>query len=218
MFKENTHTQIEDYPIFSSYSNFMIDDINVDKSIQKSIIEKSMLETCVAFLKVEDKGEKILGNSTIEIYFGSFRIYEISLTDEKNAEKIKCFRRYSNFVKLDKKLRDHYPYYIIPELPPKNPLLKIKNPSDQEFYQTREKGLNFYLNSLFNKSNLSNTLFFKKFLNDPEFVYNFLISKDEEYFATNECITGFPIHEKYTKSIKNKMKNLLFGYFQYNII
>ena len=170
MYKEiNLNCPQEEYPIFSSYTYFPTD-IHQDKSINKSIIEKTMVETPKSCLKIEDRGEKQFNNSIVENYFGSFRVYEISMIDEKSSLKIKCFRRYSNFVILDKFLRSKYPFYIIPELPPKNPLLKIKNYTDQEFYLSREKSLNFYMNFLFLNPNLNNTSYFKKFLNDPEFV------------------------------------------------
>jgi len=175
MFREiniNTH---EEYPIFESCNNISPQDIVIDKTINKSFIEKTMIET-KSYLKIEDHGEKQFGKSIVENFFGSVRLYEISFTDENNLVKIKCFRRYSNFVKLDQVLRQIYPYYIIPQLPPKNPLMKIKNyPADQEFFGTREKGLNFYINFLYSNPNLSNTNYFKKFINDPEFVVYFNI-------------------------------------------
>ena len=172
MFREINLITHEEYPIFASCNNISQDGYITENNINKSFIEKTMVET-KSFLKIEDHGEKQFGKSIVENYFGSVRIYEISMTDENNFVKIKCFRRYSNFVKLDQALRQQYPFYIIPQLPPKNPLMKIKNyPADQEFFANREKGLNYYINFLFSYNNLSSSNYFKKFINDPEFVIN----------------------------------------------
>ena len=173
MYQEiSLNNPLEEYPIFSSYTHFPTNEINNEKSINNSIIEKNMVEAPKTFLKIEDLGENQFNNSLLENYLGSYRVYEITMIDEKNLVKIKCFRRYSNFFNLDKVLRANYPFYIIPELPQKNPLLKIKNfPLDQEFYISRRRGLNYYVNFILNNSNLNNTKYFKKFLNDPEFVF-----------------------------------------------
>ena len=111
------------------------------------------------FLLLEDKRNK---NE-------SFRNYEISLIDEKNEKKIKCYRRFSNFDALNLKLRERYSFLIIPSLPKKNykvTIIKLV----EEFYSNRTRNLNSYLNYLFRHEVLSMSIEFTKFLNDAEFV------------------------------------------------
>lgn len=111
------------------------------------------------FLLLEDKRNK---NE-------SFRNYEISLIDEKNEKKIKCYRRFSNFDALNLKLRERYSFLIIPSLPKKNYKVKIIK-LEEEFYSNRTRNLNSYLNYLFRHEVLSMSIEFTKFLNDAEFV------------------------------------------------
>jgi hypothetical protein len=112
------------------------------------------------FLSLEDKINK---NE-------SFRNYEISLIDQKDEKKIKCYRRFSFFDALNNKLREKYPYLIIPSLPKKNYKTKILT-LEEDFYNERKKRLTHYINYIFKHENLNNSLELNKFLNDPEFVF-----------------------------------------------
>ena len=110
-------------------------------------------------LMVEDRGYK---NE-------NFRNYEIILIDEKNEKKIKCYRRFSNFDSLNQKLREKYPYIIIPSLPKKNYKVKLIN-LKEEFYSNRTRHLKSYINYIFKHEILKNSIHFAKFLNDAQFV------------------------------------------------
>jgi hypothetical protein len=112
------------------------------------------------YLIVEDKGFNKNEN---------FRNYEISLMDEKNERKIKCYRRFSNFDSLNLKIREKYPYIILPSLPKKNYKVKLIN-VEEEFYESRTRYLRTYINYIFRHEVLKDSIEFNKFLNDAEFV------------------------------------------------
>jgi hypothetical protein len=110
-------------------------------------------------LTVEDKGYKK----------ENFRNYEIALIDEKGEKKLKCYRRFSNFDSLNQKLRERYPFVIIPTFPKKNYKVKLIT-VEEEFYWSRTKSLKAYLNYLFRHDTINICPEFVKFLNDAEFV------------------------------------------------
>ena len=117
------------------------------------------INKCYPHISVEDKG----------FNYENYRNYEISYIDDKNTKKIKCYRRFSNFDMLNLKLREKFPFVIIPSLPKKNYAVKIINLTG-EFYLNRGRELNFYLNYIFNHEILKNSNEFLKFLNDADFV------------------------------------------------
>ncbi len=124
--------------------------INVKKN--NKIVEPHIL--------IEDKGFKNEG----------FRNYEISFINMNEEKIIKCYRRFSNFDSLHKKLKEKYPYVIIPSLPQKNYATKIIN-LGEDFYENRLQELNFYINYIYKHEILKNSNEFMKFLNDTQFVY-----------------------------------------------
>lgn len=134
-------------------SRFFEMPLQINTSITKTNIKQP-------YLSLEDKGYK---NE-------SFRNYEISLIDEKNEKKIKCYRRFSFFDALNNKLKEKYPYLIIPSLPKKNYKTKILT-LEEDFYRERKNRLKSYINYIFKHECLRNSIELNKFLNDPDFVY-----------------------------------------------
>lgn len=108
---------------------------------------------------IEDKGYKNEG----------FRNYEISFINMNEDKIIKSYRRFSNFDSFHKKLKEKYPYVIIPSLPEKNYATKIIHLSE-DFYENRLQELNFYINYIYKHDILKNSNEFLKFLNDTQFV------------------------------------------------
>jgi len=152
---KNSH---EKEPVsLKNISRFVEMPLQISSSISKS-------KTKQPFLSIEDKGYK---NE-------NFRNYEISLIDEKNEKKIKCYRRFSNFDSLNQKLKEKFPFLIIPFLPKKNYKVKILKVEEQ-FYSNRTRRLKSYLNYIFRHEILANSVEFSKFLNDADFVKNHLI-------------------------------------------
>jgi hypothetical protein len=142
---------------------------------------------------------EVIEKCEIRDYIGSHKVYEIScLNSFKKEKNIKSFRRYQNFDVFDKKLKKSFPYYIIPRLPPKNPLAKIIS-ADSEFYENRRIQLNNYLNFIKNNENLSKTKEFLKFVNDAEF--------DQDFFESEETNVNynFPESSKLNETVTNKI-------------
>ena len=136
------------------------DEINNHKFKEISIIKTSQNKKLIdPHLLIEDKGFK---NET-------FRQYEISLITTNEEKIIKCYRRFSNFDFLNKKLREKYPYVILPSLPQKNYTSKLINVSE-DFYCNRVRELIFYMNYIYNHEILKKSNEFLKFLNDADFV------------------------------------------------
>jgi hypothetical protein len=131
--------------------------IEMPLQINTSITKKKIKQP---FLSLEDN---IFKNE-------SFRNYEISLIDEKEEKKIKCYRRYSYFDALNNRVREKYPYLIIPSLPKKNYKTKILT-LEEDFYSERKQRLKHYINYIFKHEILNNSLELNKFLNDPDFVF-----------------------------------------------
>ena len=153
-----TNLEINEKKIVISTDNMKIRNSKfIEMPLQINSNQKTKVKQ--PFLLVEDKG---YNNE-------SFRLYEISLIDEKNEKKIKCYRRFSNFDAMNLKLRERYPYLIIPSLPKKNYKVKIIK-VEEEFYSNRTRSLKSYLNYIFKHEILGTTQEFTKFLNDAEFV------------------------------------------------
>jgi hypothetical protein len=175
MFDEkNFNNRIVDSSTFDIVNNFennekKLDSVNEStsvKNISRFFEMPLQINTSISksknrqpYLSVEDKGYKK----------ESFRNYEISLIDEKNEKNIKCYRRFSHFDALNIKLRDKFPFLIIPSLPKKNYKVKIIK-VEEEFYYERKRRLMSYINYIFKHEILKNSLEFNKFLNDAEFV------------------------------------------------
>ena len=88
--------------------------------------------------------------------------YTISLLLENDVE-FKCFRRYKFFDIFNTCLLNKYPFYSLPKLPEKKTRMML-NISD------RENKLNFYLNFLYNHSEIKETEEFNRFINEFNFV------------------------------------------------
>lgn len=121
---------------------------------------KKNIKVVEPYILIEDKGYKNEG----------FRNYEISYINSNEEKIIKCYRRFSNFDSLHKKLKEKYSYVIIPSLPQKNYATKIIN-LGEDFYENRLQELNFYMNYIYKHEILKNSNEFVKFLNDTQFVY-----------------------------------------------
>jgi len=112
---------------------------------------------------------------------------------KKIEKKIKCYRRFSNFDALNLKLREKFPYIIIPSLPKKmgmnvKQLIKV----EEDFYSSRTRHLKSYLNYIFNHEALKDSVEFNKFLNNAEF--------DEKFFTLEDIGKQFQETEKVNKS------------------
>ena len=151
------------------------DDLNIGKNLINFHLDK-LLINCYNQNVSGFQYYLVIEKGNVKDLIGSHKVYEIQYFNENKEKKIKCYRRYDNFHKLNSKLRKRYPFYLIPKLTPKNPLAKIISP-EEEFYENRRRQLNFYLNYLLNNECLNKTKEFLKFTSDAEF--------DEEYFLTN---------------------------------
>jgi len=208
---ENSYQENEE-----DFLNFMN---NAEEKLDKNkmpvdnqeIAELSLNENAIDELDIQSKNKlednqnpsdsidlyEIKEKCEIKDYIGSHKVYEISyLNSSKKEKNIKSFRRYQNFDIFDKKLKKSFPYYVIPRLPPKNPLAKIIS-ADSEFYENRKIHLNNYLNFIKNNENLSKTREFLKFLNDAEFDLDFFDSEEinanynfPESFKLNDTVTN----------------------------
>ena len=135
-----------------NYSKFIEMPLQLNSSMNRSKARSP-------FLSVEDKGYTKQ----------NYRNYEISVIDEKNEKKVKCYRRFSNFNLLDLKLREKYPYFIIPSLLRKdfkNNFIEL----GEEFHLKRTKRIRSYINYIFKHEFMKNSLEMQKFLNDADFV------------------------------------------------
>jgi hypothetical protein len=178
-----------------------------DKCNKDLIIEYKEYESNQAHYQIKEKCEvkDLIGYHKLYeiLYFSYFHIKDKN--NETNLENkiIKCYRRYDNFDKFNSKLRNKYPYLIIPKLTPKNPMAKILTP-EEDFYVNRERQLNFYLNFIFKNEFLSKTKEFIKFTNDSEF--------DEGFFNNNEDGQYFfPESIKISETLTNKILGVFSG-------
>jgi hypothetical protein len=132
------------------------------------------------------------------------KVYEILFINENEEKRIKCFRRYDNFDKLNTKLRKKYPYLVIPKLTPKHPIAKLL-PVEEEFYDNRLRQLNFYMNYLYTHQILGKTKEFIKFTSEAEFDETFFLSEDQTFV--------FPQSLKISEKITNKLYSVLTNIF-----
>ena len=167
---------------------------------------KIIINIITLFEKIIINDEKYLKNKSYFIieekefkkdYFSSHLIYSVIYVNKLNDKKVLCFRRYDNFDKLNNKLKKKFPYVIIPNLPPKNSLVKIMS-YNNEFFKSRMILLTFYINFLNNHIILRETKEFKKFINDVEF--------DENFFNVNENNEN---NDNNNYNIKNKIYNVI---------
>jgi hypothetical protein len=148
----------------------------------------------------------VVEKCVVKDLIGSHKLYEIQFFNN-NEKKIKCYRRYDNFDKFNIKLRRKYPYVLIPNLTPKNPLIKIISP-DEDFYLNRTKGLNFFLNYIYKNDILSKSREFHKFTHDADFDEGFFNSKEDE-----NLIYYFPESSSISDTFKNKIYGVFSGIF-----
>ena len=172
-------------------------------NIVKTNIDISNISDNIPILRVEDSSEKKDLYYFINFSIGNYKTYEISIINYNNIEggkKILCFRRYKNFNVLHQRLSDKYSSYIIPKLIEKSYTNKILN-KDEDFYITRKKQLNYYINYLYDHHFLKNTEEFKKFITDPEF--------DEYFFNKNDYQLNLIESEKFSEKLTNKLYGLI---------
>ena len=152
---------------------------------------------------VKDVGENTKNYINFgENFVGCYREYEIFIIDENNNISIKCYSRYSDFDLFCEKLKRNYPFAVIIEMPPKNPLTRVKI-VDDFFFKIRERRLEIFLNYIYDNFG-SNSIELIKFLNDSELDHCYF----NEIYNKNIFIENDKIDIKFKSKIGG-----LFNYF-----
>ena len=189
------------YPSFNSIDNVTVSQNlseNDDKIKGSNKIDEK-LEHDELTIEIDDKGET-------KSYYGfySYHTFQLSLIS-KSSSRLLSFRRYKHFVIFANFMRKKYPYFLFPDIPPKNILgnipLNIKEKQNLE--KERVFALSFFLNYLYKMTSIRESREFRKFLYDAYF--------DETFFDQIQPFYSFPEYENYT--IKGRVYNYFSSLF-----
>jgi len=118
--------------------------------------------------------------------------------------KIKCERRYNEFLSLYNKIKQLFPYMIILDLE-KNFLSKIIK-IDENFFIKRKNQLNLFLKNINEHKELNSTIEFIKFIRDPNFD-NIFFNEDESFCDIREFPESMRNHNSLANKIVDFIKN-----------
>lgn len=208
-------------PKKSRTESIIINQIN--KYFDLNNINTKTIEYPSKYFIIESKGGKdILNYKTYSICYIT-NDYNSEYINDYNDYIITCNeRRYLEFLNLRTSFSFLYPHILLPTLPPKDILQKLKTnisifSSESMFYHNRKQRLEYFLQFISEIDEINDSILFEKFVNDETFsFYDFNI---EEYIKNNDPKT-LQLQEnkkevRITRPIIRKERNVSGGFFDY---